>query len=138
VSFLLDTNVLSEPTRPAPNAGLVEWLESTDEDQLFIGAATLAELHAGVQRLPDGKRKRHLAAWLRLDLMERFSGRILPINAEVAEAWGAIIAERQHAGRPISTLDAFVAATARAHRLTIVTRNTGDFEGTVATLNPWS
>lgn len=138
MNYLLDTNVVSEAVKPRPNPGVLRWLEANDEDRLFLSAATLAELHGGVQRLPEGARKRRLRDWLAADLTERFRGRILPIDEPVAAAWGEILAEREAAGRPILTIDCFLAATARVHQLTLATRNLADFDPTVPAVNPWS
>ena len=139
MSFLLDTNVLSEPARPAPDPGVLAWLEDADEDRLFLSAVSLAELHHGVERLPDSKRRRRLHEWLSLDVIERFRGRILPIGNAEAEAWGRMLAAAEAKGSPIGVLDGFLAATARVHDLTIVTRNTADFAPILArVLNPWS
>ncbi|MGH7996773.1 MAG: PIN domain-containing protein [Opitutaceae bacterium] len=113
-------------------------MDSTDEDRLFLSAVTLAELHRGVQRLPDGGRRRRLHAWLSGDLTERLRGRILPVEERVAEAWGLIASEREATGRPISAIDVFLAATARVHHLTVATRNLADFPGTVPAVDPLS
>ncbi|MGK9165445.1 type II toxin-antitoxin system VapC family toxin [Inquilinus limosus] len=133
------TNVVSEWKKPSPNAGLMAWLANTDEDRTFLSVITLAELRYGIDRLPDGKRRSLLDRWLRHGLPTRFESRILPINPAVADAWGVIIARRAAVGRPIGAMDAFMAATAQVHDLTLVTRNISDFEASVtALLNPWS
>jgi toxin FitB len=138
VSFLVDTNVVSEWARPTPDAGVIGWLAGADEEGVFLSVVTLAELRRGVARLPLGRRRARLDAWLRHELPLRFARRILPIDAEIAAAWGDVVAEREQRGRPISTMDAFIAATARVHRLTLVTRNAADFEGSAAPIvNPW-
>jgi predicted nucleic acid-binding protein len=139
VSFLLDTNVVSEWVKLRPNAGVLAWLASADEDSVFLSVVTLAELRHGVERLGASRRKRQLDDWLRHELAERFEGRILPIDAAVAEVWGRVVARREAAGRPIDAMDAFIAATARVHDLTVVTRNEADFAGIVeAVLSPWT
>jgi predicted nucleic acid-binding protein len=139
VSFLLDTNVLSEWVKPLPDPGLIAWLADADEDRVFISAVTLAELNHGVERLAQGQRRSRLEAWLHEDLPLRFEGRILPVDEPVARAWGAITARRDAIGRPIGAMDAFIAATAEVHGLALVTRNVQDFEASVGTLlNPWT
>jgi predicted nucleic acid-binding protein len=139
VSFLLDTNVLSEPTKPRPNPGVLDWLGAADEDRLFVSVASLAELHFGVARLPVGKRRLRLFEWLVEELAERFRGRILPIDEQVAADWGRIVAQESLAGRVVGAMDAFIAATARAHELTLVTHNLRDFEQILPRIvNPWS
>jgi predicted nucleic acid-binding protein len=138
MSFLLDTNVVSEWTKARPNPGVVAWLAEADEDRIYISVITLAELRHGVARMPAGRRKRRLDQWLRDDLPLRFEGRVLTVDDEVADAWGETVAQHESLGRPIASMDAFIAATAKIHGLTLVTRNTADFEPSLdAILNPW-
>jgi predicted nucleic acid-binding protein len=139
LSFLLDTNVVSEWKKPSPNAGVIAWLANADEDRTFLSVVTLAELRYGIDRLPDGKRRNLLDHWLTYDLPTRFAARILPIDPAVADAWGTIIARRAAMGRPIGAMDAFMAATAQVHGLTLVTRNVSDFNTSVASIvSPWA
>jgi predicted nucleic acid-binding protein len=138
VSFLLDTNVLSEPFRPRPDIAVLRWLANVDEDRAFVGVATLAELRQGIDALAAGERRRRLEAWLEHDLPARFEGRILPVDLPVAEGWGRILARGRRAGRPIGVMDACLAAMAEVHGLTLVTRNTRDFANLgVLLLDPW-
>jgi toxin FitB len=138
VSFLLDTNVVSEWTKPRPNAGVVAWLAEVDEDRVFLSVITLAELRHGIQRLADSNRRRRLEGWLHDDLMLRFESRLLPIDPPIADRWGEVVAQREAAGRPIGVMDAFIAATATVHQHTLVTRNEPDFRSTVKEIvNPW-
>lgn len=137
MNFLLDTNVVSEWVKPRPNVGLIRWLESADEDRLFLSVITVAELHYGVERLPSGMRRTKLERWLDFDLERRFEKRILGINHEIAVTWGNLVSETERSGRPISVMDAFLAATARVRDLTLVTRNTGHFPMLKAILSPW-
>jgi predicted nucleic acid-binding protein len=138
MSFLLDTNAVSEWTKPRPNPGLIGWMESIDEDRVFISVITLAELRYGVERLAVGARRRRLEAWLGHEVPLRFEGRILPVDANVAEAWGKTVSRSDTAGRPIGAMDAFLAATAEFHHLTLVTRDVSDFKLLKAVLNPWT
>jgi predicted nucleic acid-binding protein len=138
VSFLLDTNVVSEWVRPRPNAGVVNWLTQADEDRIFLSVITLAELRYGIEALAAGQRRRRLDDWLRTELPLRFGDRILSVDGAVADAWGKIMARAKSAGRPIGVADAFIAATVAVHDLTLVTRNTAHFETVLRTLiNPW-
>ncbi len=138
MSFLLDTNAVSEWTKPRPNPGLIGWMESIDEDRVFISVITLAELSYGVERLAPGACRRRLEAWLGHEVPLRFEGRILPVDANIAEAWGKAVSRSAAAGRPIGAMDAFLVATAEFHHLTLVTRDVSDFQLLKAVLNPWS
>ena len=138
MSFLLDTNVLCEPAKMAPNAGVLSWFGAADEDGLFLSTVSLAELCRGVLRLPAGGRRQRLERWVNDEVVERFHGRILPVDSAVAKIWGRIMADADAAGQPIGALDGFIAATATHHQLTLVTRNTRDFAAVLPkTLNPW-
>jgi toxin FitB len=139
MKFLLDTNVISEPMKVRPNAGVLDWLAQTDEDSIFLSVVTITELRYGVERLATGKRRDQLDKWLRKDLNSRFQERILPVDAAVADACGKLVARSESRGRPIEPRDAFIAATAEVHSLTLVTRNACDFEATVKSIvTPWS
>ena len=138
MKFLLDTNVVSEWVKPRPDDGVVAWMNEVDEDRVFLSVISLAELRHGVERMPTGARRRQLDEWLKEELPLRFEGRVLLIDRVIAEAWGRILARCETAGRPINTMDGFIAATAEAHRLVLVTRNVSDFESSVKEMvNPW-
>jgi predicted nucleic acid-binding protein len=138
MSFLLDTNAISEWVKPRPNPGLIGWMESTDEDRVFISVVTLAELRYDVERLAAGARRRRLEEWLGRELPLRFEGRMLPVDADVAEAWGKTVSRSEAMGRPIGAMDAFLAATAEVHQLTLVTRDVLDFKVLKTVMNPWT
>jgi predicted nucleic acid-binding protein len=139
MSFLLDTNVVSEWVKPLPDKGVVAWLAEADEDRIFISVVTLAELCHGIARMAAGGRRTRLDAWLRHELPLRFEGRVLAVDAAIADAWGHVVAESDRVGRRIGAIDAFIAASAKVHSLTLVTRNTSDFEPIVtAMVNPWA
>ena len=139
MSFLLDTNVVSEWTKPRPNRGVITWLEQADEDRVFLSVATLAELRHGIERLSAGARRKQLDGWLRDELPLRFETRVLPVTTQIADEWGRLIAQCETRGRPLGAMDGLIAATASIHGLTLVTRNTSDFESSLRSLlNPWS
>jgi len=139
VSFLLDTNVVSEWVKSRPDRSVVAWLAAVDEDQVFISVVTLAELRYGIERMTARSRRNRLAQWLQDELPPRFDGRILSIDHIVAGVWGKVVARSEAAGRPIGAMDAFIAATAEAHGLILVTRNVSDFEASIkAIINPWA
>jgi predicted nucleic acid-binding protein len=122
-----------------PNARVISWLSAVNEDQVFVSVVTITELRYGVERLATGKRRERLDGWLRNDLISRFGRRILPIDLRVAEACGGVMARSESMGRPIEARDAFIAATAEVHGLTLVTRNTSDFKPTLKVIiSPWS
>lgn len=139
MSFLLDTNAVSEWTKPKPDSGLTAWLASADEDHIYLSVITLAEVKFGIERLAKGHRRGTLELWLKDGLAPRFEGRILQVNADIAHRWGEVVAACAGMGRPIGIMDGFIAATAIAYRLTLITRNTADFEHTgVSLLSPWA
>ena len=139
MSFLLDTTVVSEWVKTRPHRGVVVWLAQADEDRVFLSVVTLAELRYGIERMAAGNRRKRLDDWLRNDLPLRFEGRILSIDGIIADGWGKVVARSAAAGRPIGAMDAFIAATAEAHGMTLVTRNTSDFEVSLKlVINPWT
>jgi predicted nucleic acid-binding protein len=138
VSYLLDTNVISEWVKPRPDPLVSAWLAEVDEDRVFLSVVTLAEIRRGVELMPSGDRRDRLAMWLSDELPARFAGRVIPIDEAIANAWGIVMARARRAGIGLGTIDAFVAATADVHGLTVVTRNTADFARLgVPLLNPW-
>jgi toxin FitB len=139
MKVLLDTNVLSEVRRPAPEPKVLAWLDTIDEDRTFISVASIAELRRGIALMEDGRRRAALAAWLAVDLPARFSGRILAIDPAIAERWGDLMAQARQSGFALSVMDGFFAATALVGELVLATRNTKDFALLgVPLFNPWT
>jgi hypothetical protein len=138
MNFLLDTNAVSEWVKPSPNPGLIGWMESVDEDRVFLSVISLAELRYGMDRMTAGARRSRLEQWLGDELPLRFEGRILAIDARVAEAWGRTVSRSEALGHPISALNAFLSATAEIYRLALVTRNVSHFPLLKAVVNPWT
>ncbi len=137
--YLLDTNVLSEGTRPSPDDNLARWMKAQPMLDLAISPLTLGEIRQGVLRLGPGRRRERLEEWLSIDLPRQFLGRILPVDEAVALAWGELSAAGRAAGRPLPVVDGLLLATAAAHGLTMVTRNESDCgERGVPLLNPWN
>lgn len=136
--FLLDTNIISEALKPRPSAALAGWLQRQDDADLFIATLTLAEIWRGVLGTPAGRRRNELKTWFAgpQGPQALFRGRVLSFDAVAAIEWGRLIAEGQAAGQPRSPLDMLIAATAAAHRCTVVTANERHFRDAVAFLNP--
>ena len=138
MNVLLDTNVLSEMVAGKPNQQVVDFVDSLDEDTVFLSVVTVGEIQRGISRLPDGQRKEVLQGWLDGEMMVRFAGRVLPLDAEVMSTWGKLQAELERKGRKMPLMDSLVGALAFQHRLTLVTRNSRDFEAMAIQLfNPW-
>ncbi|MYL23181.1 PIN domain-containing protein [Halomonas alkaliantarctica] len=136
--IVLDTNVLSELMRPAPDARVVDWLDRQDARSVTISAITVAEILYGIERLPDGKRKRGFAAMVAAMFEEDFSGRILSFDSEAAIHYAEQVAASESAGRQVHMADAQMAAICIQHGAVLATRNLKDFEMlTVETINPW-
>lgn len=139
MSFLLDTNAVSEWVKPAPDVGVAQWLADADEDRIYLSVVTIAELRHGIERLPAGARRTRLDAWLTTDLPLRFEGRLLGIDGATADVWGRVMALAQDRGRPLGAMDGWIAATAIRHGSTLVTRNVRDFENlNIPITNPWA
>jgi predicted nucleic acid-binding protein len=139
VSFLLDTAVVSELIRKSPSVLVSKWIDSRDEASLYLSVLTIGELEQGIAGLPASARRNRLQSWVRRDLVERFGGRLLPIDARTATRWGTVTGESEKRGRPLPVIDSLIAATALVHGFTVVTRNVEDFERRGATcVNPWN
>lgn len=138
MKYLLDTCLISEMVKKEPNPAVVSWLDEQDEQKLFLSVLNLGELQKGISKLPDGTRKNELQAWVALDLVERFTGRILEIDLETALCWGRLQGEAEQAGEKLPVMDSLIAATAAEHGLVVVTRNVRDIERCkVRVCNPW-
>ena len=125
--ILLDTNVLSELMKPAPELTVVQWLDAQLDSQVFLPAITKAEIELGIALLPNGKRKDTFTR-LAGALFDEFQDRILPFDDGAASCYANLVATARKAGRTISVEDAQIAAITQANRLTLATRNTKDFE----------
>lgn len=139
MNFLLDTNVVSEWVKLRPDSGVIAWLAEADEDRVFISVVTIAELRHGIERLPAGARRDRLDIWLSEQVPARFEARVLSVDVETADTWGRVVSRGEANGRAVGTMDAFIAATAERHDLTLVTRNVSDFDVLgIRLFNPWS
>lgn len=135
MSYLVDTDVLSEPTKPLPNDKVVSWFE-LHEDDIFVSVITLGEIEKGIRLLPAGKNRRsHESRFAAL--CESLEGRVLPLTAEMMTTWAQMYASEQLKGRRLPGFDSLLAATALHHKLTMVTRNEKDFPKSLPLINPW-
>lgn len=137
--YLLDTNAISELTKPRPNKGFLQWLGTVPEYRLYLCVLTIGELVSGIVRLPESNKKRDLWTWLTSDLVARFSERIVPVDFDAAHLWGQLEGEARAKGTVLPAIDTLLAATAFSHGLAIVTRNTRDFTNLpVRVESPWT
>lgn len=136
--FLLDTNVASEIVKPKPDPRVMKWIAEADELLLYFSVVTFGEIRKGIASSSDVVRRIHIENWLRL-LVNRFAGRILPVDLAVADRWGHLAGSCKARGVTLPVIDGLLAATALHHNLTLVTRNVKDVQGTgVETLDPWN
>ncbi len=139
MSYLLDTNVLTEVRCKQPNIRVVEWLEHTPETQLYLSVLTFGEIRKGIAKLGTGRKQTELGEWLEAVLVPRFAGRTLDVDLETATFWGRLSGEAERRGQPLPVIDTLSAATALRHDLVLVTRNERDFRRYLAeSLNPWN
>ena len=138
MKYLLDTCLISELVKPKPQPAVLRWLDTCDENSLFLSVLTIGELHKGISKLPDSVRKEELRHWVNHDLKTRFRNRLLDVDHEIATDWGMIQGEAERRGEKLPVMDSLIAATAQAHNLTVVTRNCRDLERCgVRICNPW-
>ena len=137
--IVLDTNIVSEPLKPKPDPEVLAWLDRQAPETLYLTSISLAELSAGVEVLPAGKRRAALQQAVGTQVLSLFQSRVLGFDHEAALAFGRIAAKAQAAGNPIDFADCAIAAIATTNRFILATRNARDFKGTgVELLNPWS
>ena len=135
MSYLLDTNVLSELVRPKPHPSVLAWFAAAPDEALHVSVITLGELRSGVERMADGKRRERVRVWLEQTLVDWLGDRALPVSLAVADRWGRLTASVK---RPLPAIDSLLAATAIANGLRIVTRNVRDFAlPGVEVIDPW-
>lgn len=135
MSFLIDTNVLSELRRKRPNVSVVAWLQHRPASQLHVSVLTLGELRKGIEAMPRGERRDSFRRWLDDEVPRYFAGRVLTVDGPVADRWGRLSAT---AGRPLPVIDSLLAATALTHGLSMVTRNSIDFGlPELRVIDPW-
>ncbi|MBE2222392.1 MAG: type II toxin-antitoxin system VapC family toxin, partial [Anaerolineae bacterium] len=121
--YLLDTCVISELASKQPNQAVIDWIDSIDDDHIYLSVITIGEIKKGIEKLPDSARKEQLAEWLEEDLLSRFQGRIVGVDVSVMLTWGTLTAKLEQQGAPMPAIDSLIAAIALHSNLTLVTRN---------------
>ncbi len=135
---LLDTCVISELVSKKPNPKVVGYVDLLDPEDVFLSVITIGEIVKGIEKLPKSRRKTDLQSWLKEDLLVRFEGNVVALDTDILIAWGALTARLESVGKTMPAIDSLIAASALAKKMTLVTRNVGDFEGaTVEIVNPW-
>jgi predicted nucleic acid-binding protein len=138
MNYLLDTCLISELAKSKPDEKVVDWVLSENETSFYISVLTFGELHKGVEKLPESKKKEELRIWIADELKNRFQSRIISIDMRVSILWGKIQCLAEKNGKPMPAIDSLIAATGIAYDLTVVTRNVADMEQSgVKLLNPW-
>ncbi|MBW1723528.1 MAG: type II toxin-antitoxin system VapC family toxin [Deltaproteobacteria bacterium] len=138
MNYILDTCIISEIVKPKPRLKVINWLRSQNENNLYISVLTLGELHKGLEKIRDKRKKKKIHLWIEQDLRERFRDKILPIDARVAMIWGQVQGRTEQSGRGMPTIDGLIAATGLAFNMVVATRNISDMEASgVALFNPW-
>ena len=136
--YLLDTNVISDRTRPRPDSAVAAWMGALSPGDVALSTITVGEIQTGVLKLAHGARRTFLSRWLD-GISHQFDGRVLPVNVPVARMWGRLMDEARRTGRAMTVPDALLLATAVVHALVLVTRNERDFRDRGADiLNPWT
>lgn len=137
--ILLDTDMMSEPLRHAPESRVIEWIDAQAMETLFLSAITVAELRASVALLPAGKRRSGLQENLEKRVLPLFAGRVLPFDLACTGPYAALMAKARGAGLAIATADGYIAAIAAVNGFAVATRDTGPFEAAgVTVINPWA
>lgn len=138
MSYLLDTCVLSEYSQKQPDPRVLAWVDSIAETRLYVSALSLGEIRQGAAHVANTRKSDRLMAWLEGELLPRFEHRVLPIDTEIALMWGELRGALLRRGKPASLFDSLIAATAKVHGFSVVTRNVRDFKNfAVAIVNPW-
>ncbi|PST19264.1 VapC toxin family PIN domain ribonuclease [Rhizobium sp. JAB6] len=136
--IILDTNIVSEPMKPAANNNVLQWLDKQLAETLFLTTTSLAELLVGIEILPDGKRKIGLDGALKQLVSRLFASRILSFDQAAAEHYAPLISRARSAGYSIAVADGQIAAIAATHGFVVATRDTAPFVAAgIATINPW-
>jgi len=138
MNYLLDTCLLSEFTRKAPEPNVVRWMDSVEEEQLYLSVISIGEIQQVIDRLPSSRRKNDLSIWLNNGLINRFGSRTISLDISTMLLWGSLTAKMESSGKPLPVMDALLVASALQYNLVIATRNVADFLPCgVRVINPW-
>ena len=138
MSYLLDTNIISELMKPSPHQLVLRWVDVQATEALCLSAITIGALLRGVAKLPGGAKRDMTHAIIVDSLVPQFMTRIIPLDAAIMGTWATLTTACEQRGRMLPAIDSFIAATAAHHQLTLVTRNTRDFDAAgIPLLNPW-
>ncbi len=136
--ILLDTNVISEPWRRAPEARVTNWIDAQSLETLFLSAITVGELRFGVANLPVGKRRDELQTNLENQILPLFAGRVRPFDMNCTAAYAELMAKAKSAGLAIAAADGYIASIAATNRFSVATRDVSRFQAAgVNVINPW-
>ncbi len=138
MKYLLDTCVISEAIKPQADKNVISWIQSQNEENLYLSVLTFGEIEKGIEKLNNSKRKRSLQLWVEDDLKKRFEGRIISIDLDVSVKWGTVQGKAELAGKPMPAIDGLIAVSGLVHNCVVVTRNISDMsQSSVALFNPW-
>ncbi len=138
MKYLLDTCVISEIIKPAPEKKVIQWIENEPSQSLFLSVITIGEIRKGLSRMPSSRKKEKLTNWLNM-LLEEYKERILTIDLTVAENWGEMQGKAEKAGSTMPSIDSLIAAITYTNNMTLVTRNESDFKyADIPIFNPWA
>lgn len=136
MSYLLDTNVISELVKHKPNERVVKWIDDINSEKLYLSVISIGEIRKGVAGIQEPRRQEKISQWLESELPDYFEERILNIDLKVADMWGQL--QSKNKAYTLPAIDGLIAATAQVHNLTLVTRNTKDFNNvSIKIINPW-
>lgn len=137
MSFILDTNIISELRKPKPAQEVLDWFSRVDENSLYLSVLTIGEIQNGINQLKNSRQRQDLEIWLET-IKDEYKNQLIPVSTEIAEKWGALNAACRKTGKTLPVIDGLIAATAYVRGAILVTRNTEDFEDSgIRLMNPW-
>ncbi|VAX05828.1 hypothetical protein MNBD_GAMMA26-592 [hydrothermal vent metagenome] len=138
MKYLLDTCIISEVIKQKPNKKVILWLQKQEEENLYLSVLTFGEIEKGIEKSVSEDRKKRLRLWVEEDLKQRFGGRVLPIDMQVASRWGEVQGKSEIIGKPLPTIDGLIAVTGLVNNCVVVTRNISDMQqSSVELFDPW-